>query len=151
MNAKSFLTKVKRRIKWVGLKIKYSVISKRNDERVKRPNNLSESQSCALDIAIRAIHDPASKLYYDIETQECYVKREDSEVGTIYVFIESQNIKIINTVFGYDIFISQETENYITSFFRKEMSKRRAQFKREALNKVDYSLHKVLDRINGIF
>jgi hypothetical protein len=149
MNAKRFLTSFKRRLKWYWLKLKYGFGSKHDENKARRPKGLSDSQTCALDIAVKAIHDPASKLYYDITTQECYVKRDDSEVGTIYVFIESQNIKIINTVFGYDIFINSDTENYITTVFRKEMAKRRAQFKKEALAKVDHSLHKVLDRINS--
>ena len=149
MNAKRFLTTFKRKIKWSWLKIKSSTATKRNDERARRPKKLTESQNCALNIAVKAIHDPASKLYYDLHTQECYVKRDDDTVGTIYVFIESANIKIINTVFGYDIYINADTENYITTVFRKEMAKRRAQFKNEALAKVDHSLHKVLDRINS--
>ena len=149
MNAKRFLIRLKRKTKWVWLKVKSVGAGKRYDERARRPKKLTDSQECALDIAVKAIHDPASKLYYDLHTQECYVKREDAEVGTIYVFIESANIKIINTVFGYDIFINADAENYITTVFRKEMAKRRAQFKKEALAKVDHSLHKVLDRINS--
>lgn len=149
MNSKHLLTSLKRKIKWSLLKIKYSGSVTRREDRIRRPKKISESQNCALDIAIKAIHDPASKLYYDLHTSECYVKREDAGVGTIYVFIESLNIKIINTIFGYDIYIDSESEQFITNVFRKEMTKRRAQFKKEAMSKVDHSLHKVLDRINS--
>jgi hypothetical protein len=145
------LIKIRRYFKWLRLKFVKSLrFSGTLEERYKRPKNLNDIQTCSVDIAVKSIHNPNSKLYYDIVTQECYVKTEDEKVGTIYVFLESQNIKIINTVFGYDIFIDEPTESYVFGVFRKEMSKRRAQFKKEALLKVDYSLHKVLDKLNDI-
>lgn len=143
------LTKTKRYFKWLRLKTKsYFKIKGPGSERHLRPKNLSDTQQCALDIAVKSILNPGSKLYFDIQTQECYVKTEDETAGTIYVFIEERNLKIINTVFGYDIYINQDTEAYITQLFGKEMSKRRLQFKKEALSKVDFSLHKVLDKLN---
>jgi hypothetical protein len=143
------LTKTKRYFRWLRLKTQsYFKIKGPDDKRYTRPKKLSDTQTCALDIAVKSIHDPSSKLYFDMHTQECYVKTEDEKVGTIYVFIEERNLKIINTVFGYDIYIDMESEAYITQLFSKEMSKRRAQFKKEALSKVDHSLHKVLDKLN---
>jgi len=129
--------------------IKFFDFDGTRSERTRRPNiaNLTELQSCAIDIAVKTIRNQMSKLYYDLETQECYVKREDA-AGNIYVFIEANNVKIINTVFGYDIPINNHTEQYLTWIFRKEMAKRRAMFKKEALDKVDFSLKTVLDRIN---
>lgn len=120
---------------------------RRADERIKRPTNLNPLQKMAVDISIKVMLNPMSKLYYDITTQECYVKHDMPE-GTIYVFIEAMNVKIINTVFGYDIPMTMDAEQYLTHVFRREMAKRRSQFKNEALAKVDFSLHTVLDRIN---
>lgn len=119
------------------------------NERKQRPDikNLPELQACAVDIAVKTMRNPMSKLYYDLISQECYIKREDV-TGNIYVFIESKNVKIIDTVFGYDIPINNRTEEYLTWVFRKELSHRRTMFKKEALSKVDFSLKTVLDKIN---
>lgn len=142
---------IKRRLwrLWIKFRIALKFDNKRSN-RSKRPNatKLDKSQSCAIDIAVKTMRHPLSKLYYDLETQECYIKREDAQVGVIYIFIEANNIKIINTVFGYDIPIGNDSEQYLTWIFRKEMAKRRSQFKNEAISKVDFSLHKVLDKIN---
>ncbi len=107
-------------------------MNNRNEDRVRRPKRVNELQRMAIDIAVKIMINPTSKLYYDLTTQECYVKNE-SESGTIYVFIESGNVKIINTVFGYDIPMMIEGEQYLISVFRREMAKRRSQFKKEAL------------------
>lgn len=141
--------RTRRYIRYYYLKAKSVFAMKnRNEDRVRRPKRVNELQRMALDIAVKLMVNPSSKLYYDLTTQECYVKNE-SESGTIYVFIESGNVKIINTVFGYDIPMIMEGEQYLISVFRREMAKRRSQFKKEALAKVDFSLHTVLDRING--
>ena len=56
-------------------------------------------------------------------------------------------MKTINTVVGYDIQLQDETEQYLSEKFRLELNKRRMLFKKEALEKVDHSLHKTFDRI----
>ena len=53
----------------------------------------------------------------------------------------------INTVVGYDIPLQSETEQYLSEKFRLELNKRRMTFKKEALEKVDHSLHKTFDKV----
>lgn len=116
-----------------------------SDQRVKMPKNLDESQNIAIAISIKTILDPGSNLNYDPKSHECYIR---NEVGDIYIFIENRNIKVINTVFGYDIPIPLEAEIYVTSVFKRELAKRRFKFKKAALDKVEFSLQKALDKIN---
>ena len=143
--------KIKRRIKWLWVKAIVSFKMGRGKaeyEKARRPvKNINESQGYAMDITVKSILNPNSELYYDTSTQECYIKVEDVK-GTIYVFIEARNIKIINTVFGYDIPIDIPTENYLSSVFRREMNKRRSQFKKEVISKIEFSLQKVLKNVS---
>ncbi len=143
------LTKTKRYFKWIRLKVKsWFKLKGPQDGRIRRPKNLSDTEKCALDIAVKSIFDPTSYLDYDPSTDECDITVNDG-TGTIYVFVEDRNLKIINTIFGYDIYINTDTEVYITSLVRKEMSKRRLAKKNAALAKVNYSLHTVLDKLNA--
>lgn len=112
--------------------------------KVRLPRKLSDTEKIAVSLFMRLIQDPESKLYYDIHTQECYVKSGDS---TIYLFLEDRNLKAINTVVGYDIPLQSESEYYLSEKFRLELNKRRMIFKKEAMDKVDHSLHKTFDKI----
>lgn len=137
--------KAKRKVKWIYTKIRRIFRIGNKKEISKRPKNLDESQSIAIDITIKTILNPNSILNYDPQTHECYI--EDT-VCDISIFIEARNLKIINTVFGYDITISIPSENYVTSVFRREVNKRRIKFKKAALDKIEFSLQKALNKIN---
>jgi hypothetical protein len=142
------LTKIRRKLKWFKLYMGATFNTRRRDDRIKLRSGLTDAELTAVTITKKAIFNPDSKLYYNTQTHECCVYRKYENETSLYIFIESGNIKIINTVFGYDISIDSNTEHYITNIFSRELAKRRAQFKREALAKVEFSLHKVLDKIN---
>lgn len=115
-----------------------------NPNKVKLPKKMNEAEKIAVSLFMKLIKDPESKLYYDIASSECYIKSSDS---TIYIFLESRNMKTINTVVGYDIPLQADTEQYLSEKFRIELNKRRMIFKQEALEKIDHSLHKTFDRV----
>jgi len=114
------------------------------NNKIKKPKKLTESENTACDIFITILHNKDSKLYYDIQTQECYISSGDK---TIFVFLESCNVKIINSVFGYDVHIKPELENFLLEKFIREMSKRRNAFKKEVVSKINHSLDSTLARI----
>ena len=136
--------KIKRWFKWLFTKARRTLKMGNKGDRSRRPKGLNESQNLAVDIAIKTILNPSSILSYDPESQECYIESN----GTLFIFLEARNIKIINTVFGYDIPISIPTENYVTSVFRREVTKRRMKFKKAALDKIEFSLQKALNKIS---
>ena len=111
---------------------------------VRKPKVMTYSESSAFTIFMRVLKLPETKLYYDLVTQECYLKSEEYQ---LYVFLEERNLKIINSVFGYDVRISQELENYLTEKFSQEMAIRRRAFKNEAHSKVDHSLEHTIQRV----
>lgn len=133
----------KRFLRWRYLRFQYVWSSR--DSKPKKPKKMTESERTATAIYIKLLFDPGTKLYYDLHTQECYLRSEDS---TLFVFLEQMNVKIINTVYGYDVPISRETESYLLEKFRREMAIRRLQFKKEALSKVEHSLEGTLEKLN---
>jgi len=98
---------------------------------------MSESEETAKDIFMFLLVRSETKLYYDLKSAECYIRSEDCSV---YIFLEERNIKIINSVYGYDVSISIELEAYLSRKFEQELYKRRQTFKAEALSKVEHSL-----------
>jgi hypothetical protein len=120
----------------------------KSDKRVRKPKKLTESENKACEIFLTVLHNKDSKLYYDIKTQECYIGSGDK---TIFVFLEANNVKVINSVFGYDVHIKQDLENYLLEKFIREMAKRRNLFKLDVLSKINHSLDNTLSRIKDDF
>lgn len=110
----------------------------------RKPKVMTYSESSAFTIFMRILKLPETKLYYDLVTQECYLKSEEYQ---LYIFLEERNLKIINSVFGYDVRISQDLEAFLTDRFSQEMAIRRRAFKNEALSKVDHSLELTIQRV----
>jgi hypothetical protein len=117
------------------------------EKKVMKPKKMTESEATACEIFLTVLHNKESKLYYDIQTQECYISSGDK---TIFVFLESGNVKIINSVFGYDVHIKPELENYLLQKFIREMGKRRNSFKNEVLSKINNSLDSTLTKMKSI-
>ena len=120
----------------------------KSDKRVRKPKKLTESENKACEIFLTVLHNKDSKLYYDIKTQECYIGSGDK---TIFVFLEANNVKVINSVFGYDVHVKQDLENYLLEKFIREMAKRRNLFKLDVLSKINHSLDNTLSRIKDDF
>ena len=118
------------------------------EKKLTKPKKLTESENTACDIFLAILHNKDSKLYYDIQTQECYISSGDK---TLFVFLEAGNVKIINSVFGYDVHIRQDLEAYLLEKFIREMAIRRNAFKREVLSKINHSLDSTLTRIKDEF
>jgi hypothetical protein len=138
------LLKATRRRRFVANFIIKILRTLKTKKKVKLPRKMSDAEKIAVGVFMRLIQDTESKLYYDIHSQECYVKSPD---GSIYLFLEERNLKAINTIIGYDIPLQLESEQYLAEKFVSELNKRRVAFKQEAMEKVDYSLHKTFDKI----
>lgn len=123
------------------------VISKKSfkgDKRAKYPKVMTEKEKTVASIFLTILHEPETVLYYNPETYECYLQ---SDVHKISMFLEPQNVTVINSIYGYDTKISQKLEVYLSERFKHETSKRRNIFKKEILAKVEHSLINTLDKI----
>ena len=136
-------TSIKRTLRYYWLVLVYKTL--KTKDKIRKPIRLSEAERTATSIFIKILMNKGSKLYYDLETSECYIRSEDS---TLFIFLESQNVKIINSVYGYDVNISGELETFLIHRFRRELAVRRRAFKKEALSKIEYSLETTLNKLN---
>lgn len=103
----------------------------------KYPKRINDSEKIAIETFLTVLKEEGSNLFFDPHTYECFLKSPDS---SIYLFLETGNLKIVNTVFGYDIPLTGDSQTYLMDKFRMELTKRRRNFKSEALKKVKHSL-----------
>jgi hypothetical protein len=116
--------------------------------KVRRPKGLAPEVDTALRIWTRVVHEEDSELLYNPVTQECYAEWVDSS-NPVYLFLESGRLRIVNTVIGYDVHLKQAEEDWCTECFKREVNRRRSEFKRIALGKVMHSLDDLEDRLSG--
>jgi len=110
----------------------------------KKPKNLSETEESVFSIFVRTLNEKDSQLYIDPQTGECYLA---NSTETLIMFLEAGNVKIINTIFGYDVTISPKLSHYLAHRFIKELHKRRMAFKETALSRVTQSLDVTLSKL----
>ena len=115
--------------------------------KVRRPVGLAPEVDTALRIWTRVVHEEDSELLYNPVTQECYAEWVDSN-NPVYLFLESGRLRIVNTVIGYDVHLKQAEEDWCTECFKREVNRRRSEFKRIALGKVMHSLDDLEVRLN---
>lgn len=141
---KGKLTHLKRRltVAWYGLN------AARRDQRISKPK-MTETEAQAARIWQKVVHQKESDLMYNPQTHEAYAQW-DSPNGTIYLFLESGNLRVINTVVGYDIRLSAHVEQYCANIFTREVAKRRAKFRKNAESKVTHSLDSLETRLNQL-
>ena len=108
---------------------------------------MTVSEEQAVRIWTKVVHQPESDLMYNPQNHEAYARWE-SPSGTVYLFLESGNMRIINTVVGYDIRLSMKVEQWCSTHFSREVAKRRSKFKRQAESKVIHSLDSLESRLN---
>jgi len=137
------LTRFRRLIKVYYLRL-FKTLGK--EKKLTKPKRLTEAEDTVCEIFLTILHNKDSKLYYDIQTQECYISSGDR---TLFVFLESLNVKVINSVFGYDVHIRADLESYLLDKFIREMSIRRNAFKKEVLSKINHSLDSTLEKIKN--
>ena len=118
----------------------------KTDLRSRYPKDVSDYEKTVSDIFISILHKDDTKLYYDTKTQECSLKNEQQ---VIWIFLERENIKIINSTYGYDRHISSNLEYYLADRFRQENTKRRTIMKEEALSRIEHSLSITLKKVNN--
>jgi len=134
---------LKRFIQKIGIRFQTMVTGNR---RARYPKYLSEKEKTVCDIFLNVLHNPQSVLHYNPETYECYIQSDSQK---LYIFLEPQNVTVINTIYGYDTKISADLEVYLSERFKHEASKRRNIFKAEILSKVQHSLKNTLEKIQS--
>jgi hypothetical protein len=122
--------------------------NERRDRRMPKPK-MDTTEEQAVRIWTKVVHQADSELMYNPKTHEAYAVW-DSPRGTVYLFLESQNLRVINTVVGYDIHLSSRVEQWCDNIFTREVDRRRKKFKKQAESKVVHSLDSLETRLEGL-
>lgn len=130
------------------IKVALGKLSSNQDRRMRKPK-MSSTEEQAVRIWTKVVHQPDSELMYNPRTHEAYAVWE-SPRGTVYLFLESQNLRVINTVVGYDINLTSAVEQWCAVIFSREVDRRRKKFKKQAESKVVHSLDSLEMRLQGI-
>jgi hypothetical protein len=87
-----------------------------------------------------ALRQGDSELLYDPVAHQCYLHLERAG-HPLYMILEGDHMRIINSVIGYDIKISAAEYNYAEQGFFNEVHHRRQDFRKTIYNRVQNSLH----------
>jgi len=134
----------KKKLQRLYMKIIIYLKRKFKEEKTKFPKKFEKSEKTASLIFLKLLKSEETELYSNMKVFESYLI---SEKYNIYIFLEKNNMKVINSVYGYDIYLSNQMEQYLTERFLLEIYKRRQKFKHEALDKIQFSLDKTLSKI----
>lgn len=115
-----------------------------NNRKIKLSRKLNQSQRVAIGIFFKILKDSKTELYYDLLTSECYLSNNEKN---LHIFIEDNNIKIINSVFSFDVTIDQNTQLYLVKRFELELNKRRITFKEKIISKTDNYLIQTYNKL----
>jgi hypothetical protein len=73
-----------------------------------------------------------------------YIRNEDLQ---IFVILEGHNVKVINHVYSYTVFLEQKPWENIVVAFDNEVEKRREEFEKEIMSNIKHSLQNILQNI----
>jgi hypothetical protein len=140
--------KIKREIKLFKVRLlkRIKSINPNNNNR-SLSKNLNESQKLSIGIFFKILKMEDTELLYDLLSSECYLTNERTNT---HIFIEDRNIKVINSVYSYDIPIDYKTEGYLVSKFELELSKRRLDFKNDIISKTNHCLLQTYNKLSNI-
>lgn len=73
-----------------------------------------------------------------------YIRNEERD---IFVILESYNVKVINHVYSYTVYLEQDSWRKIISVFDNEVERRRIEFEKEITSNIKHSLQNILHKI----
>lgn len=135
------ISKIKNTRMWRRIYLFWGRMAKPKD-RISRPKGMSKEVDTAMLIWERVVLNPNSNLLYNPENSECFAHLDDYE-HPIFMFLEQDKIRIINSEYGYDVSLEPICEKWCSQQFNRELSRRRDLFKTAALSRVNYSLSKL--------
>ena len=73
-----------------------------------------------------------------------YIRNEELQ---IFVILEGYNVKVINHVYSYTVFLEQKEWDNVILYFDTEVEKRREEFEKEITSNIKHSLQNILQNI----
>jgi hypothetical protein len=107
-----------------------------------------EHEAEALQICKKLIKSEDSILLMAPISGKRFVKNEKRG---IYIIIEGHNVKVINHIYSYNVYLGEKSWNKLISFYDDEIEQRRMRFEAEITSNIKHSLKNILIEIDEKF
>jgi hypothetical protein len=104
----------------------------------------SEYEKDCIAICKKLIHKEDTILLLTPISNKRYIRNEELQ---IFVILEGHNVKVINHVYSYMVFLEQKPWDNIILTFDTEVEKRREEFEKEITSNIKHSLQNILQNI----
>ena len=104
----------------------------------------SEYEKDCIAICKKLIHKEDTILLLTPISNTRYIRNEELQ---IFVILEGHNVKVINHVYSYMVFLDQKPWDNIILTFDAEVEKRREEFEKEITSNIKHSLQNILQNI----
>ena len=104
----------------------------------------SEYEKDCIAICKKLIHKEDTILLLTPISNKRYIRNEELQ---IFVILEGHNVKVINHVYSYMVFLDQKPWDNIIFTFDTEVEKRRKEFEKEITSNIKHSLQNILQNI----
>lgn len=108
------------------------------------PVEKSEYEKDCIAICKKLIHKEDTVLLLTPISNKRYIRNEELQ---IFVILEGHNVKVINHVYSYMVFLEQKPWDNIILTFDTEVEKRREEFEKEITSNIKHSLQNILQNI----
>ena len=132
--------------RWISRVLLKTAVKLKHWEHSTNQPILSETQKVALSICRKLIKDETSVLLIAPKSNKKYIENERLD---IFIVIDGDEVSIINHVYNYIIKLSYRDNIRINHFFDHETEIRRNEYEQVIKNRIEYSLHTILDKIEN--
>jgi hypothetical protein len=108
------------------------------------PMQKSEYERDCISICKKLIDKEETILLLTPISNKRYIRNEEHQ---IFVILEGNNVKVINHVYSYTVFLEKNCWENLVSMFDNEVEKRREIFEKEITSNIKHSLQNILHSI----
>jgi hypothetical protein len=108
------------------------------------PMQKSEYERDCISICKKLIDKEETILLLTPISNKRYIRNEEHQ---IFVILEGNNVKVINHVYSYTVFLEKNCWGNLVSMFDNEVEKRREIFEKEITSNIKHSLQNILHSI----
>jgi hypothetical protein len=108
------------------------------------PMQKSEYERDCISICKKLIGKEETVLLLTPISNKRYIRNEEHQ---IFVILEGNNVKVINHVYSYTVFLEKNCWESLVSMFDNEVEKRREIFEKEITSNIKHSLQNILHSI----
>ena len=105
------------------------------------PVQKSEYERDCVSICKKLIGKEETTLLFTPISFKRYIRNEEHQ---IFVILENHNVKVINHVYSYTVFLEKKSWENLISIFDNEVEKRRESFEKEITSNIKHSLQNIL-------